>query len=69
MIAKLSGAAVQFAAALAGAGGLTTLRGCRCLKDVYGFEFGSSRGSEAKTEQLTTLMGGAGPAAISAKGK
>jgi hypothetical protein len=28
------------------------------VKDVYGFEFGSSRGSEAKTEQLTTLMGG-----------
>jgi hypothetical protein len=30
------------------------------VKDVYGFEFGSSRGSEAKTEQLTTLMGGSG---------
>ena len=27
------------------------------VKDVYGFEFGSSRGSEAKTEQLTALMG------------
>jgi hypothetical protein len=27
------------------------------VKDVYGFEFGSSRGSEAKTEQLTQLMG------------
>jgi hypothetical protein len=26
------------------------------VKDVYGFEFGSSRGSEAKTEQLTALM-------------
>jgi hypothetical protein len=33
------------------------------VKDVYGFEFGSSRGSEAKTEQLTTLMGGAAKAA------
>jgi hypothetical protein len=30
------------------------------VKDVYGFEFGSSRGSEAKTEQITQLMGGAG---------
>jgi hypothetical protein len=26
-------------------------------KDVYGFEFGSSRGSEVKTEQLGRLMG------------
>ncbi|HTJ64762.1 MAG TPA: hypothetical protein VL899_13230 [Alphaproteobacteria bacterium] len=31
------------------------------VKDVYGFEFGSSRGSEAKTEQLGRLMGGVGP--------
>ena len=30
-------------------------------KDVYGFEFGSSRGSEAKTEQITQLMGGEKP--------
>jgi hypothetical protein len=29
------------------------------VKDVHGFEFGSSRGSEAKTEQLTSLMRGA----------
>jgi hypothetical protein len=28
------------------------------VKDVYGFEFGSSRGSEVKTEQITQLMGG-----------
>jgi hypothetical protein len=27
------------------------------VKDVYGFEFGSSRGSEVKTEQLGRLMG------------
>jgi hypothetical protein len=27
------------------------------VKDVYGFEFGSSRGSEEKTEQLGRLMG------------
>jgi hypothetical protein len=33
------------------------------VKDVYGFEFGSSRGSEAKTEQLTNLMGGSPPGA------
>jgi hypothetical protein len=26
------------------------------VKDVYGFEFGSSRGSEAKTEQISQLM-------------
>lgn len=26
------------------------------VKDVYGFEFGSSRGSEAKTEQLGRLV-------------
>jgi hypothetical protein len=31
------------------------------VKDVYGFEFGSSRGSELKTEQLTQLMGGSAP--------
>jgi hypothetical protein len=28
------------------------------VKDVYGFEFGSSRGSEVKTEQIAKLMGG-----------
>ncbi len=33
------------------------------VKDVYGFEFGSSRGSEAKTEQISQLMGGAGTTA------
>lgn len=27
------------------------------VKDVYGYEFGSSRGSEVKTEQLGRLMG------------
>ena len=38
------------------------------VKDVYGFEFGSSRGSEVKTEQITQLMGGTGaPAAPKAK--
>ena len=37
------------------------------VKDVYGFEFGSSRGSEAKTEQLTNLMSGA-PAGVSKAG-
>lgn len=30
-------------------------------KDVYGFEFGSSRGSETKTEQLGRLMDGGMP--------
>jgi hypothetical protein len=30
------------------------------VKDVYGYEFGSSRGSEAKTEQLSQLMSGTG---------
>ena len=37
------------------------------VKDVYGFEFGSSRGSEAKTEQLTTLMGGTGQTKVGSK--
>jgi hypothetical protein len=27
------------------------------VKDVYGFEFGSSRGSEVKTEQLARMVG------------
>ncbi len=38
------------------------------VKDVYGFEFGSSRGSEAKTEQLTALMGGTGTPGAGKKG-
>ncbi len=37
------------------------------VKDVYGFEFGSSRGSEAKTEQITQLMGGTGTPAPKAR--
>jgi hypothetical protein len=28
------------------------------VKDVYGFEFGSSRGSQDKTEQIERMMGG-----------
>jgi len=37
------------------------------VKDVYGFEFGSSRGSQDKSEQLSQLVGGLPPLPLGAK--
>jgi len=37
------------------------------VKDVYGFEFGSSRGSQDKSEQLSRLVGGLPPLPLGAK--